>query len=167
MENKLWGLQIAYPCNLTRGFTHSKALFWKGEEALKDCKQKETQTEEQGSSICLEVPYLGLSPPAWPSWLCSRASTSCGSEHALLCCVTVTERSTHFKTDLCSSPLLCSGSTEYRARVLWYQSLEYPICFVLPVQKTPKSCGTRVENTSLEHTRSLPSLENHYHHRRH
>lgn len=37
MENKLRGLQIAYPCNLTRGFTHSKALFWKGEEALKDC----------------------------------------------------------------------------------------------------------------------------------
>lgn len=85
--------------------------FGRGKRHWKIAMQKETQTEEQGSSICLEVPYLGPSPPAWPSWLCSRASTSCGSEHALLCCVTVTERSTHFKTDLCSSPLLCSGST--------------------------------------------------------
>lgn len=35
IENKLWGLQIACPCHLTQGFTHSKALFWKGEEAPK------------------------------------------------------------------------------------------------------------------------------------
>lgn len=39
-KNQLWGLQIACPCNLTQGFMHSKAVFWKGKEALKHRKRE-------------------------------------------------------------------------------------------------------------------------------